>query len=69
MQQLSQVHNNILKNISLPHVLALSAHHQGEHQTLLHKTVHNNTWSTVYVDLLVIMHVVICYTGSSTLTL
>jgi hypothetical protein len=31
------------------------------------KQLHNNTWSVVYLDLLVIIRVVICYTGSSRL--
>jgi hypothetical protein len=29
------------------------------------KQLHSNTWSVVYVDLLVIIRVMICYTGSS----
>jgi hypothetical protein len=29
------------------------------------KQLHNNTWSAVYVDLLLIVSVEICYTGSS----
>jgi hypothetical protein len=28
------------------------------------KQLHNNRWSVVYVDLLAIIRVVVCYTGS-----
>jgi hypothetical protein len=35
-----------------------SAHHQREHQCYYTKQLHNNTWSAVYVDLLVIIRVV-----------
>jgi hypothetical protein len=42
----------------------LSAHHQAQHRTLLHKKIRSNIWSIVYVDLPVNICVVICYTGS-----
>lgn len=43
---------------------ALSAHRQGRHLSVLYKKLHNNTWSVVCVDLLAIIRVVICDTGS-----
>ena len=68
MHELSQIHNNIFNNIPFLHVSDpfRSVIRENIRRYCI-KQLHNNTCSVVYVDLLVNIRVVICYTGSSRL--
>jgi hypothetical protein len=62
---LSQVLNNIFKNIPLLYASGPVGPSSGRTSDVIVKQLHNNVLSVVYADLLLVIRVALCYTGSS----